>query len=182
MPTERLFVACELPPPVRAVLAALATPLPGVAWTRPEQMHLTLRFLGDVDTDRIGALREKLPAVRVAPFLLPVEGLGTFPPQRPPRVLWAGVGSGHPHLFQLRQRLDDALLAAGLDFDLRTFQPHITLARCAETAAGPVAHWLHLHRDFAAPPFRVGSFGLWSSELHAGGAVHELKQLFPLSN
>ncbi len=182
MPSVRLFVACALPPPVRDALVAFATPLPGVAWTRPEQLHLTLRFLGDVEQPRIEALQERLQTVRVEPFLLPVSGLGAFPSKNAPRVLWAGVGSGHPHLFQLRQRLDDALLAEGLDFDVRTFHPHVTVARCTETAAGAAHHWLHLHREFSAPPFRVDSFALWSSELRPEGAVHTLVQRFPLAN
>jgi 2'-5' RNA ligase len=120
--------------------------------------------------------------VRVEPFLLPVEGVGTFPPKAPPRVLWIGVGSGHPRLHQLRQRLDDALLAAGLiDLDVRTFHPHVTLARCSESAAPAVTPWMHQHQDFSAPPFRVTAFDLCASELHPAGAVHTLVQRFALA-
>ena len=180
MSTERLFLALSLPDSIRGMLTALAEPLAGIAWTRPEQLHLTLRFLGDVANDQIDPLAVRLAAIRVEPFLLPIAGLGAFPPKSPPRVLWAGVGSGHPRLFQLRQRLDDTLLASGLDLDVRTFHPHVTLARCEETAAGPAAQWLRAHREFTAPPFRVESFGLWSSQLLATGAVHTLKHRFPL--
>jgi RNA 2',3'-cyclic 3'-phosphodiesterase len=178
---ERLFVALTLPPPVRDTLAALAQPLPGVTWTRPEQLHITLRFLGDVPVAQHEPMLERLATVRVEPFILPVEDLGTFPPNRPPRVLWAGVGRGHPRLFQLRQRLDDALLASGLALDVRTFHPHATLARCGEEAAAAVAQWLRAHREFAAPPFRVESFDLYASELRPSGAVHTLKRHFSLA-
>ena len=123
----------------------------------------------------------RLTSVRVEPFILPIEGIGTFPPNRPPRVLWIGVGSGHPRLFQLRQRLDDALLAAGLQLDVRTFHPHITLARCTENAAPAITHWMHVHRDVAPPPFRVEAFDLYASELRPTGAVHTLKQHFDLA-
>jgi RNA 2',3'-cyclic 3'-phosphodiesterase len=182
MESERLFVALTLPLPVREALAALAQPLPEVTWTRPEQLHLTLRFLGDVATDRIEPMLARLAGVRVTPFILPVEGLGTFPPNRPPRILWIGAGNGHPRLFQLRQRLDDALIAAGLnELDVRTFHPHVTLARCGDDAAPAVAHWLRASREFVAPPFRVESFDLYRSELHPTGAVHTLKRSFPLS-
>jgi RNA 2',3'-cyclic 3'-phosphodiesterase len=182
MDTERLFIALTLPPAVRDTLAGETELLPGVTWTRPEQLHITLRFLGDVPADRIEPMISRLAGVRVAPFILPVENLGTFPPNRPPRVLWIGVGSGHPRLFQLRQRVDDALLASGLELDLRTFHPHATLARCTENAAPAIAHWLHAHREFAAPPFRVESFDLYASKLHPSGAVHTLKQRFPLAD
>ena len=181
MQTERLFVALTLPPAVRAELGRLAQPLPGVNWTPREQLHLTLRFLGDVPIDRIDELLAQLATVRVASFILPVEGVGSFPPNHPPRVLWIGVGSGHPRLFQLRQRLDDALLAARLTLDLRTFHPHATLARCTEQAAPAALHWLHTHRDASAPPFQVEAFDLYASELRPEGAVHTLKQRFPLA-
>jgi 2'-5' RNA ligase len=182
MTTERLFIALTLPEPVRNALAVLAEPLPGVDWIRPDQLHVTLRFLGDVATDLIEPMQRRLEKIHVAPFILPIEGIGAFPPNRPPRVLWIGVGSGHPRLFQLRQRVDDALLAAGLQLDVRTFHPHITLARCTENAAPAVAHWMHVHRAEAAPPFRVEDFALYASELRPGGAVHTLKQRFPLSD
>ena len=182
MATERLFIALTLPAVVRDVLAAFARPLPGVTWTRPEHMHVTLRFLGDVATAHIEPMIERLSKVHVGSFILPIEGMGTFPPSRPPRVLWIGVGAGHPRLFQLRQRLDDALLASGLPLDVRTFQPHVTLARCTETAASSVTYLLREQREFSAPPFRVDAFDLYSSELKPSGAVHQLKHRFPLSD
>ena len=181
MNAERLFVALTLPEPVRDSLAALAQPLPGVSWTRPEQLHVTLRFLGDVPTDKIEPMIARLATVQVAPFVLPIETVGTFPPNRPPRVLWIGVGSGHPRLFQLRQRLDDALLASGLQLDVRTFHPHVTLARTTENAAPAIAHWLHAQRELMAPPFMVESFDLYSSELRPSGSVHTLEHRFPLA-
>lgn len=181
MPTERLFLALALPDPVRAVLAGLARPVAGFSWTRPAQLHVTLRFLGDVEAGRIERMEERLAAVRVEPFILPVEGVGSFPPSRPARVVWAGVGAGHPRLYQLRQRLDDALLAAGLDFDLRSFQPHITLTRCTERAASAAASWLRQNAEFAAPPFRVEAFDLCSSRLLPAGAEHALRRRFPLA-
>jgi 2'-5' RNA ligase len=143
---------------------------------------VTLRFLGDVTPDISEGMIKRLGTVHVEPFILPIEGLGTFPPNRPPRVLWIGVGAGHPRLFQLRQRLDDALLAAGLQLDVRTFHPHITLARCTENAAPALAHWMHVQRETAAPPFRVEAFDLYSSELRPSGAMHTLERSFPLGS
>ena len=183
MSTQRLFIALTLPEAVRRVLASTASPIPGVTWTRPEQLHVTLRFLGDVSAEQQQTVLTRLAPVRVEPFILPVEGLGVFPPpNRPPSVLWIGVGSGHPRLFQLRQRLDDALIAAGLQLDVRLFHPHVTLGRATEDAAKSVAHWMHVHREFSAPPFRVESFDLYSSVLHPSGASHTLVRSFPLTS
>lgn len=181
MSTQRLFVAIPLPPAIRAVLAGLTAPLRDVRWLRDEQLHLTLRFLGDTPNDLTDSLITRLREIRVEPFLLPVEDVGTFPPKAPPRVLWVGLGSGHPRLHQLRQRLDDAILAAGLEADLRAFQPHITLGRCPEGAGAAVQSWLRQHRDFAGPSFRVDGFELLASDLHSSGAIHRTLARFPLA-
>src|SRR4051794_40453033 len=98
--TKRLFLALALPAPVRKELAALATSLSGVTWTHPDQLHLTLRFLGDVAEEKMERVIEHLASVRVEPFILPIEGVGAFPLKSPPRTLWVGVGRGHPHLHQ----------------------------------------------------------------------------------
>lgn len=177
----RLFIALTLPAAVREALAALPQPITGLSWTRPEQWHVTLRFLGDVPETQVPPLIDRLATVHVEPFVLAVEGAGTFPPNRPPRVVWVGIGSGHPRLFQLRQRVDDAVLAAGIDLDVRTFHPHVTMARCSEHPSAALQHWLHAHREFAGPPFRVESFDLYSSDLRPSGAVHTLKQRFALA-
>lgn len=178
--SQRLFIALTLPSAVRDVLATLPRKLAGVSWTPPEQWHLTLRFLGDVPVQQTGRVVEQLGTVHVEPFLLPVEGVGTFPPNRPPRVVWVGTGSGHPRLFQLRQRIDDAVLTAGINLDVRTFHPHVTLARCNENVGPGLSQWQHDHRDFVAPPFRVEAFELYASELRPAGAIHTVVRSFSL--
>ena len=180
----RLFLALPLPDPIRAVAAGLQQPPSAeLRWTPPAQLHLTLRFLGDTPDEKIEPLIARLAAIRVEAFLLTLEGVGAFPPKSAPRVLWLGIGSGHPRLHQLRQRVDDALLASGLDVDLRHFHPHITLARCADTPAATTvaAHWLKAHRDFAGPSFRAESFELCASELRPAGAIHRTVAAFALA-
>jgi 2'-5' RNA ligase len=178
---ERLFIALPLPDWLRSELEGLAELLRGVTWTRIPQLHLTLRFIGDTPSEIIGRIEESLSAIRVESFLLPVEGVGVFPPKGPPKVIWVGVGSGHPHLFQLRQRLDDAVLAAGIDLDVRHFQPHVTLARCSEGSSAAVSTWLRRHSGFSTAPFRVHAFDLCSSRLSPQGAEHTLKRRYPLA-
>ncbi len=170
----RLFVAIDAPAVVRDALAVLAEPVRSVAWTPPHQFHLTLRFIGEVEATRLASIERALGPIRVEPFILPVAGVGAFPPGRPPRVLWAGIGAGHPRLHQLRQRVDDALLASGLsNLDVRVFHPHFTLGRCGHGAStGAVSNFLKRHREFEAPPFRVEAFTLYQSTLAPGGARH----------
>jgi RNA 2',3'-cyclic 3'-phosphodiesterase len=172
-PSRRLFIGLTLPAVHRDLLAGTREKFPGFSWTPHEQLHLTMRYIGEVDTNIVAALGEKLATVSVESFLLPVEGVGVFPQRGAPRVLWAGVGRGHPRLFQLRQRLDDALLTLPLEVDMRTFHPHVTLARLAPTAdPKDIATWLKTHAAFGAPPWRVEGFTLFESDLRPSGAVH----------
>ena len=179
--SERLFVSIGFPEPCQAALAKLMEPLEGVRWTRPEQLHLTLRFLGDTLEDQAQRMIESLSAVRVEPFLLPLEGVGVFPPRGPARILWAGLGRAHTRLFQLRQQVDDALLAAGWRGEMRSFEPHITVGRVVTASPKPIEAWLHHHRDFEGPPFRVSGFQLMASELRSNGPVHRIYHDFALS-
>jgi len=178
---ERLFIAIPLPASLREELAALYEPMQSIAWTRPAQLHLTLRFLGDVDSALGGPIESALARVQVEPFLLALAGVGAFPPRGAARVIWIGIETSHPRLRQLRQQIDDALLATGLPLDVRIFHPHVTLGRVRKEAAPRAAtEFLKRHRDFASAPFRADSFQLFASELQPAGAVHTLKKEFRL--
>lgn len=180
MATQRIFTALPLPSTIRDLLGGLSSELHGVRWTPVDQLHVTLRFLGDVEPERCDALIGRFQEIRVKSFLLPVERVGAFPAKGPPRVLWVGVGNGHPRLHQLRQQLDDHVLATGMDVELRLFVPHITMARCTETSEKAAAQWLRTHRDFEGPSFLVDAFELYSSTLRPAGAVHTLIERFRL--
>jgi 2'-5' RNA ligase len=138
--------------------------------------------LGEIARDATEELMDRLVEVRVEPFVLPIEGVGAFPQQGPPRVLWVGVGSGHPRLHQLRKQIDDTLLSGGLEVELRTFHPHVTVGRCTEQATTAVRAWVRSHREFAGPVFMVDAFDLYASELKPEGAEHRLLARFPLAN
>lgn len=178
--TLRLFVAIQPTAPVRESLASLLGDLARARWAPPAQLHLTLRFIGDVSTESRQRIEEALERVRVEPFFLAVEGVGRFPPRGHPAVTWSGV-SGHPHLYQLRQQVDDHLLTTGVPFELRSFVPHITLARTSAASTGAVEQWLKRHRDFAGPAWRVDAFHLMASELNPDGAEHQVIRSFALA-
>lgn len=164
------------------MLAALPLPLRGVAWTPPHQYHLTLRFIGEVAAEQREPIERALAAIRVESFILPLEGAGTFPPGRPARVIWAGIGRGHPRLFQLRQRVDDALLGCGLDLDVRVFHLHFTLGRGGPEASAPeMKRFVGELETLAGPSFQAETFTLYRSELGAGGAVHTPLLRVPLT-
>ena len=183
MDAQRLLVALEPPPVVRAELAAAVRSLPHAKTVPAESIHLTLRFIGDCDPERTEALATALAAVRVEPFVLPVGGLGVFPSRGLARVLWAGVGRAHTRLYQLRKRVDEALLGVDLTLDVHHFQPHFTLARLE---SGPdsraLARLLESRDTFEAPPFRVEDFHLLASEQHPGESTRYRRvRTFPLA-
>ena len=166
MPAKRLFVAIDFPEAVTQLLVRLNPHLPAVRWLKEDKIHLTLSFLGQVDESHEEIFGEKLQAIRFVEFFLPIARVGTFPAKGKPRVIWAGVGRGHPQLFHLHKKVQEAALAAGLEPDLRAWHPHITVARCRDVSAECVRPFLKLNSDFDAGLTRIESFALYSS---AGG-------------
>jgi 2'-5' RNA ligase len=160
---KRLFFALELPNSVRAELAAIDPQMENVRWARSAQMHLTLSFLGNIDSNSQQALEEAANSIRVPPFFLPIRGLGTFGGARP-TVLWAGVGTGHPHLFALHKHVQDAILRAGLEPDLRPFHPHVTLARPRGVSASQLRPLLRQHAETQFGLAHIEELVLFSSQ------------------
>jgi RNA 2',3'-cyclic 3'-phosphodiesterase len=169
---KRLFVSIELSRSVTQTLSELDPHLRGVRWLAPEQMHLTLSFLGNVLEDVEEKLKANLAAIEWKAFFLPLTGFGAFPGKGRPNVIWIGVGSGHPHLFQLHKRVQEAALAAGLEPDLRSFHPHVTVARCRDVSPDAIRPFLKTHAAFDAGMIHVESFCLNSSALTAAGSVY----------
>ena len=179
MSAKRLFVSIELPQSVTDLLGKLDPDLPGVGWLEPRQMHLTLSFLGNVSTETQETLSEKLQAIPWKSFFLPFVGLGTFPAKGWPKIIWIGVGTGHPHLFQLHKRVQEAVLAAGLEPDLRGFHPHVTLARCRNVSPQTIRPFLKSHAGFDAGMMQVESFCVNSSSLTPAGSVYTRELIVP---
>ncbi|HEY5894337.1 MAG TPA: RNA 2',3'-cyclic phosphodiesterase [Chthoniobacterales bacterium] len=176
---KRLFIGLELPAACRQALARMDPHMKGLRWLPPEQMHLTMSFLGNVDATGEERLRQALLDVHVPPFFLPICGLGAFGGERP-TVVWAGVGKGHPHLFALHHHLQDAVLHAGLEPDLKPFHPHITIGRGRGVSRAALKPFLREYGDAEFGLWKVTGFTLFSSVLASEGAMHsvELRQEF----
>jgi 2'-5' RNA ligase len=176
----RLFVALALPDPVKRSLEPLARGLGDVRWLDPEQQHLTLRFIGELDNGRFEEVAEALGLVEGSPFELGLEGLGHFPPRGEPQVLWVGVAKS-PELASLRRRIDRALAALGLLPEGRKFTPHVTLARVrAPLSRERLGTYLMRHNLYRSERFSVSSFHLFSSRLKPDGAQHLLEASYEL--
>lgn len=169
---RRLFIGLDLPATDRAALAALDAKLGGLRWLVAEQLHLTLSFLGEVADSARERLDASLREVRVPPFFLPLQGMGSFSARGRPSVVWVGVGRGHPHLFALHKHLQDAVLRAALEPDLKPLHPHVTVARSQGISREALQPLLRKHREMEFGLFRVEGFSLFSSELRPDGPVY----------
>jgi 2'-5' RNA ligase len=169
---KRLFVAIDLPESTQQLLAALDPDVRGVRWTDPAQMHLTLSFFSEVQDETQLALCEKLSAIEFGAFFLPIIGVGTFSAKGAPKIIWIGVGTAHPHLFQIYKRVQEAALSTGLEPELRPWHPHITIARCKNVSAQSLRKFLQSNAEFDAGMIHVEAFHLYSSKLTPAGPIH----------
>jgi 2'-5' RNA ligase len=178
----KLFVAIDLPVAVIPKLVALQ-PLPvrGLRLVAPDQMHLTLLFLGEVHPDRFDGITNRLAKVDVGPFSFDIHSVGQFPSVGGATTLWAGVPE-KAELLALHATVHEALLPEGFQPEVRRYNPHITLARCeSEVPSEVVSDWLLRHREFMLPTVEVSQFTLFSSEFRAEVPVYHRLQVFPLS-
>ena len=175
----RLFVAIDLPEPVKDRLDPLCRGVPGARWVRDRQFHLTLRFLGEVEGPVFASVSEALRLVHLPPFELGVHGVGHFPPRGRPRVLWAGVAHG-PGLLEAQRQVERVLRRAGLPPAERNFAPHVTLARLNGAPLPRVVGWLEDHAALATEAFRVERFELFSSVPGREGSQHVVEETYPL--
>ncbi|WP_420628111.1 RNA 2',3'-cyclic phosphodiesterase [Candidatus Leptofilum sp.] len=178
--TIRLFVAIELPDVVKDVLAETVVylnhnlPKRAVRWVRREQMHLTLRFLGDTAVSQLPTLQQKLTqlAARHQPFWLRLNDVGAFPNRKRPRVLWAGLAGDLVPLQKMQAELEERVVALGWMREKRPFNPHLTLGRVKDVGRVRDFNW-DVQVDEVA--FGVTAVRLMQSELRPSGAVYTIQ-------
>ena len=173
----RLFTAIEIPPLIRQHLALMRAPLPGARWIEAEDMHITLRFAGDLDGRTAEEFADLLAGIRVRPFTVTIKTVGAFG-GRDPRVLWAGVEAGE-ELDALYRANERAARAAGIEPAARDFRPHVTLARMRGARQHLVARFLEANGAFRAPPFLATRFVLMSARPGSGGPPYGVEEAFP---
>jgi len=172
----RTFIAIEIPSEVKSALAALQDELrragADVSWTRPENIHLTLRFLGEVDERRIGEVEKVCvaSAAEFRPFTLSLNDTGVFPNARQPRVLWAGLAGEIEKAVEMRKRINDGLALIGFEREDKDFRPHLTIGRVKSTKKTRELLAIAEARQVPALSFVVTEIVLMKSELHPAGA------------
>jgi len=175
----RLFVGLAIPKVLGPQLASLNGGIPGARWVSPENLHLSLRFIGEVDEGiaedvdtALGQIRAEAPKVALA-------GVGCFESRNRAHTIWAGVRP-EPALFNLQQRVEKELQRTGLPPEGRKFMPHVTLARMKQTSVETLAPFLANHGSFRAVPFRAEVFSLYQVFLSRNEAAYQIIENYDL--
>ena len=173
----RLFVAIGIPDSVKDQLSGWRLSVRGARWVEPDQMHLTLTFLGEQPINVYREVCDSLETVAFAPFELRFQSVNFFGSKKVPRTLWADVCAG-PELMTLQNRVSKRCRELGLSIEARKFRPHLTLARLNGASYQDVGRFLETLYLAQTDPFWIDSFQLFSSKLHPHGAVYRVERSF----
>lgn len=169
---HRLFVAIEPPPDIKAMLLAAMGGVAGARWQDEAQLHLTLRFIGEVGRDQANDIAMALASLHHPAFDVAISGVGTFDTRGQVHTLWAGA-TPQDALTTLHKKVNRTLQKVGIPPDPRAYAPHITLARL-NRSTGPLDGFLTQHAGLTTPMFRVENICLYESQLTGDGAVYEI--------
>jgi 2'-5' RNA ligase len=175
----RLFVGIGFPPALKLQLSLLRSGVSGAKWVDPGNFHLTLRFIGETDEAVAADIDDALARLRARRFTLQLVGTGVFGDR--PRSLWVGV-ERNPELVALRDKIEQALIRAGLPPEPRKFAPHVTLARLHNPALDKLSGFLAANARFRADPLPVEGFSLIASFQTKAGSVYEDQAEYPLAH
>jgi 2'-5' RNA ligase len=174
----RLFTGVEIPPDVAQALSTLRGGLPGARWIDPENYHVTLRFIGDVDDDIAHEVESLLGRVRRTRFELRIGGLTSFGSKKP-RAVVATVEPSSA-LMEAQAEQERMMQRIGLEPEGRKYTPHVTLARLRDASSRDVAEYLSTRGHFRSLAFPVSRFVLFSSRASVGGGPYVVEASYPL--
>jgi RNA 2',3'-cyclic 3'-phosphodiesterase len=175
----RLFTGLEIPAEIGQTLSGLRGGLPGARWIDPENYHVTLRFIGDIDGVSANEIASMLPRINRKPFEVKLQGLSSFG-GRKPRAVVASVEPSRP-LIDLQAELERLMQRIGLDPEGRKFTPHVTLARLHDASSQDVADYLSVRGYFPSRTFLASRFVLFSSRASTGGGPYVIEDSYTLS-
>lgn len=176
----RLFVAIDLPSKTQNQLESIGCGLPGARWVPAELMHLTLRFVGEVQGAEFLDIQDALAEVHADKFTIQIKGVGCFPTRGQPKVVWAGMAP-NPELLHFQKKIESVLVReADLEPERRKYSPHITLARLKDTPEQRVGNFLEEYGLLETSEFTAERFTLFSSILTQKGARHTVESEYLL--
>lgn len=175
----RIFVGIAMPAGVRRLLSSLGSTIPGARPVPEDQIHLTLRFIGEVEVNQFHDIRERLFEIDARPLTTAIRGVGHFPPRGKPRIVWAGLESAGDIMI-LRNKVNYLLRLCGVEPERRKFHPHVTIARLRNSPPERVAAFLQTNALLQSPMIVIDRISLYSSRLHPDGATHTVEAVYPL--
>ncbi len=176
----RLFVAIDMNAEIKAHIAELQLGMPEARWTHRNQLHLTLRFIGDVSPKTMTAVDMALSEIQAGSFAMRLRDLGHFPPKGKPRILSAQVDDCPP-LMELQKQVEAAVVAAGIEAEGRRYSPHVTIARFKQPPShNLIGRYYDTNEGFVTKAMLVDRFALYSSILSPAGARHKIEAVYPL--
>lgn len=175
----RLFTGLEIPAEIAQSLASLRGGLPRARWIDPENYHLTLRFIGDIDDALARDIAFMLGGVRRKSFDMRFDGLTSFGGRRP-RAVVATIAVTD-QLMDLQSEHERMMQRLGLEPEGRKYNPHVTLARLRDTSSRAVADFLATRQPFQSPSFKISRFVLYSSRASTGGGPYVVEGAYPLA-
>lgn len=175
----RLFVALSLPDQVRWQLRLLCGGLPTTRWVPPENFHITLRFLGELDGRDLDYVDAALAGIRAPAFSLRLAEVGHFASGGRVKSVWAGVAK-EPALFHLRDKIESAVVRAGMAPEGQNYRPHVTLARPKDPHPHRLQQYLAMHNLFRSEPFEVTHFTLFSSHIGSETPIYQAERSYDL--
>lgn len=176
----RIFIAIDIAESIRRDIAGLGRSLPDTRPVPADQLHLTLKFIGEVEGSKVLDIKEALQDIVRPAFSLCLKGVGTFPPRGLPRILWAGV-EPHDNLVNLRNAIERKLFEIGIPRERQKFSPHLTLARLKNCPLKRLQEFLAGNAMLRTAEFAVTQFHLYQSQLTKSGAVHTILASYPLA-
>jgi 2'-5' RNA ligase len=174
----RLFVALAIPESVAQPLLLLQGGVPGARWQTREQLHLTLRFIGEVEGNDMRVLDDALAGIDAPAFDLQLHSVGQFG-NKQPHSLWAAARP-NDMLDHLQRKVDSAIRRVGQPQDAHKFTPHVTLARLRHPDTDRMVDWLKYHALYTSAEFPVDTFHLWSSKLTSDGSIYRIEKSYDL--
>lgn len=181
---KRLFIAINLSNEMKEKLYSIVREIPDVKWVKKEQIHLTLRFIGDADDELFSRIKISLEKISWEQFYLGLVETGFFPNKKRPNVFWIGLGKNDA-LSNLKKRIDHILEQSGVPCEERNFLPHVTIARIkrrlSEKEISDFSDISRMIHTLNIQPFLVDRFFLYSSILTAEGAIHSIQAEYKTS-
>lgn len=173
----RLFIALDLPAHIKQQLAQLPRAMSGARWQTIEQMHLTLKFIGELDNSNMPELIEALAQIKAQPFKLRINSVDYVGSKRSPRILYAQIEK-NPELSKLYKQINKVLEKTGLELKKQKLNPHITLARLKLTPYPAIAQFLQAESLLKSEYFTIDAFHLFRSKLSLTGSQYQIAESF----